>query len=161
MDGFVLAYDGFDPAGEGLREALTSTGIGYLCTRRGRSRAAGHHVSDVGQIYLLDNAFVEAPARCIRREAATARASGHEPGAQLEIRAPRSRDRPRWTRPRDRAWAWSGQARGLAYTWLENTYTDTYLVIMRDAAGCSACSSSPRFRRRPASRGAGGARFAP
>ncbi|HEX5299819.1 MAG TPA: glycosyl hydrolase family 65 protein [Streptosporangiaceae bacterium] len=33
MDGFLLSYDGFDPAAEGLREALTSTGNGYLCTR--------------------------------------------------------------------------------------------------------------------------------
>ena len=33
MDGFLLAYDGFDPEAEGLREALTSTGNGYLCTR--------------------------------------------------------------------------------------------------------------------------------
>ncbi len=33
MDGFELTYDSFDPAGEGLREALTSTGNGYLCTR--------------------------------------------------------------------------------------------------------------------------------
>jgi trehalose/maltose hydrolase-like predicted phosphorylase len=33
MDGFLLTYDGFDPAHEGLREALTSTGNGYLCTR--------------------------------------------------------------------------------------------------------------------------------
>ena len=33
MDGFLLAYDGFDPESEGLREALTSTGNGYLCTR--------------------------------------------------------------------------------------------------------------------------------
>jgi trehalose/maltose hydrolase-like predicted phosphorylase len=33
MDGFLLAYDGFDPQTEGLREALTSTGNGYLCTR--------------------------------------------------------------------------------------------------------------------------------
>src|SRR5215471_2264771 len=33
MDGFALAYDGFDPAEEGLREALTSTGNGYLCAR--------------------------------------------------------------------------------------------------------------------------------
>jgi trehalose/maltose hydrolase-like predicted phosphorylase len=31
--GFVLSYDGFDPDAEGLREALTSTGNGYLCTR--------------------------------------------------------------------------------------------------------------------------------
>ena len=33
MDGFLLAYDGFDPGSEGAREALTSTGNGYLCTR--------------------------------------------------------------------------------------------------------------------------------
>ena len=33
MDGFLLGYDGFDPGMEGLREALTSTGNGYLCTR--------------------------------------------------------------------------------------------------------------------------------
>ncbi len=33
MDGFWLSYEGFDPPGEGLREALTSTGNGYLCTR--------------------------------------------------------------------------------------------------------------------------------
>jgi len=33
VDGFSLIYDGFDPGAEGLREALTSTGNGYLCTR--------------------------------------------------------------------------------------------------------------------------------
>ena len=33
MDTVLLAYDGFDPGAEGLREALTSTGNGYLCTR--------------------------------------------------------------------------------------------------------------------------------
>lgn len=33
MKGFLLTYEGFDPATEGLREALTSTGNGYLCTR--------------------------------------------------------------------------------------------------------------------------------
>src|SRR6516225_6181043 len=33
MDGFLLAYDGFDPEAEGLREALTSTGNGLLCAR--------------------------------------------------------------------------------------------------------------------------------
>jgi trehalose/maltose hydrolase-like predicted phosphorylase len=33
VDGFLLAYDGFDPGAEGLREALTCTGNGYLCTR--------------------------------------------------------------------------------------------------------------------------------
>jgi trehalose/maltose hydrolase-like predicted phosphorylase len=33
VKGFSLAYDGFDAAEEGLREALTSTGNGYLCAR--------------------------------------------------------------------------------------------------------------------------------
>ncbi len=33
MDGFLLTYEGFEPGSEGLREALTSTGNGYLCTR--------------------------------------------------------------------------------------------------------------------------------
>ncbi len=33
MDGFLLTYDSFEPGSEGLREALTSTGNGYLCTR--------------------------------------------------------------------------------------------------------------------------------
>src|SRR5919205_1972588 len=30
---WILAYDFFDPAEEGLREALTSTGNGYFCSR--------------------------------------------------------------------------------------------------------------------------------
>jgi len=33
VKGFTLVYDGFDPAHEGLREALTSTGNGYFCAR--------------------------------------------------------------------------------------------------------------------------------
>ncbi|MCA1820785.1 MAG: glycoside hydrolase family 65 protein [Pseudonocardia sp.] len=33
MPDFTLAYEGFDPAQEGLREALTSTGNGYFATR--------------------------------------------------------------------------------------------------------------------------------
>jgi trehalose/maltose hydrolase-like predicted phosphorylase len=33
MDEQALGYDGFDPSEEGLREALTSTGNGYFCTR--------------------------------------------------------------------------------------------------------------------------------
>jgi trehalose/maltose hydrolase-like predicted phosphorylase len=33
VDGFLLSYNGFDPEAEGLREALTTTGNGYLCTR--------------------------------------------------------------------------------------------------------------------------------
>ncbi|HEV3290266.1 MAG TPA: hypothetical protein VG123_14835 [Streptosporangiaceae bacterium] len=45
MDGFLLTYDGFDPGSEGLREALTSTGNGYLCTRSAAEweEAAGSH----------------------------------------------------------------------------------------------------------------------
>ena len=33
MSGFLLVFDGFDPVQEGLREALTSTGNGYFCSR--------------------------------------------------------------------------------------------------------------------------------
>jgi trehalose/maltose hydrolase-like predicted phosphorylase len=33
VNAFALTYRGFQPAEEGLREALTSTGNGYLCTR--------------------------------------------------------------------------------------------------------------------------------
>ena len=33
MNDFTLAYDSFEPAEEGLREALASTGNGYFCTR--------------------------------------------------------------------------------------------------------------------------------
>jgi trehalose/maltose hydrolase-like predicted phosphorylase len=33
VEEFSLTYDYFDPQAEGLREALTSTGNGYLCTR--------------------------------------------------------------------------------------------------------------------------------
>jgi hypothetical protein len=33
VNGFSRTYEGFDPGAEGLREALTSTGNGYLCTR--------------------------------------------------------------------------------------------------------------------------------
>jgi trehalose/maltose hydrolase-like predicted phosphorylase len=33
VNGYILGYDGFDPEAEGLREALTSTGNGYWCTR--------------------------------------------------------------------------------------------------------------------------------
>lgn len=33
MQDVTLTYDHFDPASEGLREALTSTGNGYFCTR--------------------------------------------------------------------------------------------------------------------------------
>jgi trehalose/maltose hydrolase-like predicted phosphorylase len=33
VEDFSLTYDGFDPGAEGLREALTSTGNGYLCAR--------------------------------------------------------------------------------------------------------------------------------
>ena len=45
MSDWVLAYDGFDPAGEGLREALCTLGNGYFATRGAapESRADGVH----------------------------------------------------------------------------------------------------------------------
>jgi trehalose/maltose hydrolase-like predicted phosphorylase len=33
VDEQPLSYDSFEPSEEGLREALTSTGNGYFCTR--------------------------------------------------------------------------------------------------------------------------------
>jgi trehalose/maltose hydrolase-like predicted phosphorylase len=33
MTAWTLAYDGFDPASEGLREALCTLGNGYFATR--------------------------------------------------------------------------------------------------------------------------------
>src|SRR3954451_9261253 len=33
VNDWTLSYDSFEPAEEGLREALTSTGNGYFCTR--------------------------------------------------------------------------------------------------------------------------------
>ena len=33
MTAWTLAYEAFKPEQEGLREALTSTGNGYFCTR--------------------------------------------------------------------------------------------------------------------------------
>jgi trehalose/maltose hydrolase-like predicted phosphorylase len=44
MSTWTLAYDSFDPEKEGLREALTSTGNGYFCTR---GAAEWADVSDV------------------------------------------------------------------------------------------------------------------
>jgi len=45
MTNWTLAYDSFEPEEEGLREALTSTGNGYFCTRGAFawSEAAGVH----------------------------------------------------------------------------------------------------------------------
>jgi trehalose/maltose hydrolase-like predicted phosphorylase len=48
MENWTLAYDGFDPEGEGLREALTSTGNGYFCTRGALTWAEGDGVSYPG-----------------------------------------------------------------------------------------------------------------
>jgi trehalose/maltose hydrolase-like predicted phosphorylase len=45
---WTLAYDSFDPAEEGLREALTSTGNGYFCTRGALSWAEADGVSYPG-----------------------------------------------------------------------------------------------------------------
>ena len=48
MTNWTLAYDGFDPEGEGLREALTSTGNGYFCTRGALTWAEADGVSYPG-----------------------------------------------------------------------------------------------------------------
>src|SRR5215210_1882504 len=48
MTNWTLVYDGFDPEGEGLREALTSTGNGYFCTRGALTWAEADGVSYPG-----------------------------------------------------------------------------------------------------------------
>ena len=45
---WTLAYDSFEPAEEGLREALTSTGNGYFCTRGALAWAEADGVSYPG-----------------------------------------------------------------------------------------------------------------
>jgi trehalose/maltose hydrolase-like predicted phosphorylase len=45
---WTLAYDSFEPEQEGLREALTSTGNGYFCTRGALSWAEADGVSYPG-----------------------------------------------------------------------------------------------------------------
>jgi trehalose/maltose hydrolase-like predicted phosphorylase len=45
---WTLAYDSFDPKEEGLREALTSTGNGYFCTRGALAWAEADGVSYPG-----------------------------------------------------------------------------------------------------------------
>jgi trehalose/maltose hydrolase-like predicted phosphorylase len=44
MSDFTLVYDGFVPEEEGLREALTSTGNGYFCTRGAAEWEDAHDV---------------------------------------------------------------------------------------------------------------------
>ena len=45
---WTLAYDSFEPEEEGLREALTSTGNGYFCTRGALTWAEADRVSYPG-----------------------------------------------------------------------------------------------------------------
>ena len=45
----------------------------------------------VGQIYLLDNPLLREPLSAGAHQAAPARALGHDPGAELHLRAPQSR----------------------------------------------------------------------
>jgi trehalose/maltose hydrolase-like predicted phosphorylase len=45
MKNWTLAYDSFDAEEEGLREALTSTGNGYFCTR------GAAHWSDADKVH--------------------------------------------------------------------------------------------------------------
>ena len=48
MTNWTLAYDSFEPEEEGLREALTSTGNGYFCTRGALAWAEADGVSYPG-----------------------------------------------------------------------------------------------------------------
>jgi trehalose/maltose hydrolase-like predicted phosphorylase len=44
MNPWLLTYDGFDPAREGLREALTTLGNGYFATRGAATEASADEV---------------------------------------------------------------------------------------------------------------------
>ena len=44
MSGWQLTYDGFDPADEGLREALCTVGNGYFATRGALPEASADDV---------------------------------------------------------------------------------------------------------------------
>ncbi|HEY6712953.1 MAG TPA: hypothetical protein VI055_11860, partial [Rubrobacter sp.] len=48
MTNWTLAYNSFEPEEEGLREALTSTGNGYFCTRGALAWAEADGVSYPG-----------------------------------------------------------------------------------------------------------------
>ena len=58
MSDWVLAYEGFDPAHEGLREALCTLGNGYFATRGAapESRADGVHYPGTLRRGLLEPA---------------------------------------------------------------------------------------------------------
>ena len=100
----------------------------------------------VGQIYLLDNPLLREPLAARARQAAAARALGHDAGAELRLRAPEPAD-PR-ARPR-RALRRPGPGTAAPGWWPTPTSraptprsTRTSAATRRACAGCSASSRS-------------------
>ena len=87
MDERLLEYDAFDPAEEGLREALTSTGNGYFCARgtaewedAGRRPLPGHVRARPVQPRDDDHGRAPGPQRGSRQPAELARAEAEDRG---------------------------------------------------------------------------------
>ncbi len=89
----------------------------------------------VGQIYLLDNPLLREPLRAGTRQAAAARALGHDAGAEFHLRPSQPRHQTRRTQRdlylRPRPW----RPGMVANTYLEGTYSEIYPDITRDEEG--------------------------
>jgi trehalose/maltose hydrolase-like predicted phosphorylase len=70
MDRWVLAYDGFDPAEEGLREALCTLGNGYFATRGAAPEASADEVHYPGTYVAgcYDRLLTEVAGREVENE---------------------------------------------------------------------------------------------
>ncbi|GHE38382.1 family 65 glycosyl hydrolase [Streptosporangium violaceochromogenes] len=70
MDPWLLTYDGFDPAREGLREALTTLGNGYFATRGTvpEARADGTHYPGTYVAGCYDRLFSQVAGRSVDNE---------------------------------------------------------------------------------------------
>ena len=90
----------------------------------------------VGQIYLLDNPLLREPLRPRARQAATARALGHDARSEPDLRAhePRHPSRATSTRSTSSAPGHGGPAI-VANAYLEGTYSEVYPTITRDEEG--------------------------
>ena len=112
----------------------------YLADRRARAldaywRAANY--LSVGQIYLLDNPLLREPLRARARQAAAARALGHD--ARPELRSTRTATARSAARQLRRCSTSPAPGHGgpglVANTWLEGSYTERYPAITQDAEG--------------------------
>jgi trehalose/maltose hydrolase-like predicted phosphorylase len=105
MNGFALSYRSFDPAEEGLREALTSTGNGYLCTRGAAEweDADGVHYPGtyVHGVYNRETTILGG-CRCSTRTWSTAQLAGAQAADRGRGRDPAGRRRPARLPPRAR-----------------------------------------------------------